>query len=44
MQENYVFMGGYQGMEFVFHADNIRNIVALSVMGNPEFCYSYIEN
>jgi ABC-type transport system substrate-binding protein len=44
LQENYVFLGGYQGMEFVFHADNIRNIVMLSVMGNPEFCYSYIEN
>jgi ABC-type transport system substrate-binding protein len=44
IQENYGFIGGYQGMEFVFHTDDIKNIVMLSVMGNPEFCYSYIEN
>jgi ABC-type transport system substrate-binding protein len=42
LQQNYVMLGGYRAVEFFFHADNVRNIVAVDVGGNPLFCYFYI--
>jgi hypothetical protein len=44
LQQNYVMLGGYRATEFFFHADNVRNIVAVDVGGNPLFCYFYIED
>jgi ABC-type transport system substrate-binding protein len=42
--ENYISMGGYHSYEFYFNKSNVKNIVCLTVVGYPEFCYYYLEN
>jgi ABC-type transport system substrate-binding protein len=42
--ENYICMGGYHSYEFYCHKSNVKNIVCLTVVGYPEFCYYYLEN
>ncbi len=43
LMEHYLYLGGYQAFEYYVVAPEVKNVVALSAMGYPEFCYSYIE-